>query len=74
MALNRLQRASKSHDARIYYLDLRAYRELSNLIATTFDVEHESPQILIIDKGKSVYDRSHGEINPPEIFERIVTN
>jgi bacillithiol system protein YtxJ len=74
MALHRMQRASKSSDAKIYYLDLRAYRELSNLVARMFDVQHESPQILIINKGKSVYDRSHGEINPPEIFERLVTN
>jgi bacillithiol system protein YtxJ len=74
MALHRMQRASKSSDAKIYYLDLRAYRELSNLIATMFDVQHESPQILIINKGKSVYDRSHSEINPPEILERLVTN
>ena len=54
---------------KIYYLDLRAHREVSNLVATTFDVVHESPQILIIDKGMAVYNRSHSEINPAEILE-----
>lgn len=74
MALHRMQRASKLSDAKIYFLDLRAHREISNLVATIFDVQHESPQVLIIDKGKAVYDRSHGEINPPEILDRLVTN
>ncbi|MEJ0029401.1 MAG: bacillithiol system redox-active protein YtxJ [Bacteroidota bacterium] len=74
MALARMQRASKTSNGKIYFLDLRAYRNVSNLVATAFDVQHESPQILIIDKGKSVYDRSHADINPPEIIEKFVTN
>ncbi|MEI9918894.1 MAG: bacillithiol system redox-active protein YtxJ [Bacteroidota bacterium] len=74
MALHRLER--KSIDARVYYLDLRAHRDVSNLIASTFDVEHESPQVLIIDKGKAVYHRSHSEISPVDIqdFLNSVTN
>lgn len=45
-----------------YFLDLLSYREISNRIAETFEVEHESPQVLIIHNGKSVYDKSHFEI------------
>jgi len=69
MAYHRLQRKVKEFKVKFYYLDLRAYREVSNLIASTFNVIHESPQILIIDKGKAVYDRSHSEINPADILE-----
>jgi bacillithiol system protein YtxJ len=74
MALHRLQR--KSVDAKVYYLDLRANREVSNLVASMFDVTHESPQVLIIDKGKAVYHRSHSEISPSNIqdFLDSVTN
>lgn len=74
MAMHRLQR--KSVDAKVYYLDLRANRGVSNFIAETFDVIHESPQVLIIDKGKAVYHRSHSDINPSEIQEFLdsVTN
>jgi bacillithiol system protein YtxJ len=74
MALQRLQR--KSVDAKVYYLDLRANRNVSNFVAETFDVIHESPQVLIIDKGKAVYHRSHSEINPSDIQEFLnsVTN
>lgn len=46
----------------IYYLDLLAHRDISNKIAETFQVQHESPQILFIKNGKCVYHTSHGEI------------
>lgn len=69
MALHRLQRKSSAVSAKVYYLDLRANREVSNLVSTTFDVEHESPQVLIIDKGEAVYHRSHSDINPADIQE-----
>ncbi|MFL9829448.1 bacillithiol system redox-active protein YtxJ [Flavobacterium sp. ARAG 55.4] len=46
-----------------YFLDLIAYREVSNEIANRFNVYHESPQILLIKDGKSVYDASHSDID-----------
>jgi bacillithiol system protein YtxJ len=69
MAFHRLER--NAFDARFYYLDLKAHRDVSNLIASTFDVEHESPQVLIIDKGKAVYHRSHSDISPSGIREAL---
>lgn len=72
MAYHRLQRGSKNFKIKVYYLDLRAYREVSNLVASAFDITHESPQVLLIDKGKAVYNASHSDINPADILE--VTN
>ncbi len=46
-----------------YFLDLIAYREISNEIANRFNVYHESPQILLIKDGQSVYDASHSDID-----------
>ena len=72
MALHRLERKS-SHvpGLKAYFLDLRSYRNVSKAVESTFDVIHESPQVLIIDKGQAVYHRSHGEIDPSEIREFI---
>jgi bacillithiol system protein YtxJ len=70
MAFHRLQRKSSAVPGlKVYYLDLRAHRDISRAVETTFNVIHESPQVLIIDKGKAVYHRSHSEINPSEIRE-----
>ena len=47
----------------LYYLDLIAYREVSNAVAHTFNVVHESPQLLVIKNGNVVKHESHGGIN-----------
>jgi len=62
MALDRLERnwnESEMGHLKPYFLDLISYRDISNQVAEQFDVEHESPQVLIIDKGQAVYDQSH---------------
>ena len=46
-----------------YFLDLITYREISNAIASEFAVVHQSPQLLLIQNGKSVYDVSHDAID-----------
>lgn len=46
-----------------YYLDLIAYRDISNEIANRFGIEHQSPQLLIIKNGLVVYNESHEGID-----------
>ena len=62
MAENRLNRAwndSEIPTMELYHLDLIQYRGLSNQLAESFGVAHESPQILIIADGKCIYHNSH---------------
>jgi bacillithiol system protein YtxJ len=54
-----------------YFLDLIEYRDVSNEIANRFQVVHQSPQILLIKNGKSVYDASHSDIDARELAERL---
>ena len=70
LALQRLQKVAQPGDIDFYFLDLLAYRKLSDRIAEVFDVEHESPQVLLIRAGKCVYDESHMGIR----MEQIVKN
>lgn len=46
-----------------YLIDLLNYREVSSAISETFDVHHQSPQLLIIKNGDVVIHDSHGAIN-----------
>jgi bacillithiol system protein YtxJ len=57
-----------------YYLDLISFREVSNLIAQKFDVEHQSPQVLIIQNGKSVFERSHLDIDYTSVKQMVLGN
>ena len=51
----------------LYYLDLLNYREVSNEVGYTFQVMHESPQLLVIKNGVVVAHASHGQINEVDL-------
>ena len=59
VARQRLQKGALPPEIDFYYLDLLSYRSLSNQVADTFGVQHESPQVLLIKNGACVYDESH---------------
>jgi bacillithiol system protein YtxJ len=69
---SRLERTEAPQDIDFYFLDLIAHRSLSDKIAEDFDVWHESPQILVIRNGKSVYDDSHLGISMKDILAHSV--
>jgi bacillithiol system protein YtxJ len=54
-----------------YFLDLLEHREISNEIASRFGVFHQSPQLLLIKDGKSVYDVSHSDIDAEELKGKV---
>ncbi len=51
----------------IYFLDLLAYRDISNEISLRFNVVHQSPQLLLIKNGESVYHVSHSDIDAADL-------
>ena len=54
-----------------YFLDLITFWDISNEIASRFEVVHQSPQLLLIIGGKSVYDVSHSAIDADELKSKI---
>ena len=52
-----------------YYLDLLNHRAISNSIAERFDVQHQSPQLIIIKDGKAIAHASHEGINELQLSE-----
>ena len=50
-------------NADVYYLDLIAFREVSNKIAGYYGVTHESPQILAINNGECTFTASHSDVS-----------
>lgn len=71
-ALNRIERKWNNEDDDLkikpFYLDLIVNRNISNSIAQQWNIEHQSPQVLIISKGKCVYNESHMGIDYNEII------
>lgn len=64
-ALNRLERNwdASIANCELYFLDLLKFKPLSQLIAQTFEIEHESPQVILVKNGEAIYHASHLEIN-----------
>ena len=72
MALKQFERdydLNETVDA--YFLDLIAHRDVSNEIASKFNVYHESPQLILIRNGKAVYDVSHSGINAEALKSKV---
>lgn len=58
-------------DTVIYYLDLIAYREVSNAVESLWKVKHESPQLLVFQGDKCIYNASHSDIEMRDIVTFI---
>jgi bacillithiol system protein YtxJ len=70
-ALGRMQRGWDLHLAPMYYLDLIQFRNISNAVSQLYNVEHQSPQVMVIKDGKCIHHASHFDITPEE-FSTLV--
>jgi bacillithiol system protein YtxJ len=61
----------KEEQIKLYFLDLLAYRDISNKIASRFNVPHQSPQLLVIKDGKVVFETSHSSIQSEKLKEFV---
>ncbi len=75
MALSRLERnLNGSDNLPVYLLDLLDYRSVSRHVAEKYNIIHESPQVLLIKKGRCIYTASHSEINAADILSAVTSN
>ena len=72
MALNRFESEwPQDANCTIYFLDLIAFRAVSNQVADELHVEHQSPQAILVQNGEVTYHASHSAIRAAEILEKI---
>ena len=71
LAKNRLEKKVPPSGVDFYFLDLIRERDLSDKIASEFNICHESPQVLLIRKGECIYEESHNGIQMEEINEQV---
>lgn len=58
----------------MYYLDLLAYRAVSNQIADKLGVMHQSPQIILLWQGKVLYHASHQAVSAANLLRNLEKN
>ncbi|MEI7509306.1 MAG: bacillithiol system redox-active protein YtxJ [Flavobacterium sp.] len=56
----------------LYFLDLLNHRDISNDIASRFEVEHQSPQVLLIKEGKCIFNAAHSSIDVQDLKQFLL--
>ena len=55
----------------IYMVDVIKNRKESQFVAKTFEINHESPQVLVIKNGVCIYNTSHEAISLKKMLNHI---
>mgnify|MGYP001451292372 CR=1 FL=1 len=71
MAKSRFERSYDLEGLVPFYLDLINYRSISNKLAIDLSIPHQSPQLLLIQKGECTYNASHNSINLDDIKDML---
>jgi len=71
MAKSRFERSYDVEGLVPFYLDIIGNRSISNQLAIDFSIPHQSPQLLLIQKGECTYNASHNSINLDEIKDKL---
>lgn len=53
------------------YLAVQEARPLSNYVAETFEIKHQSPQAIFFKKGEPVWNESHWRIKTDSLIENL---
>jgi len=61
----------ESEELKFYYLDLINNRSVSNEVADRYGIIHQSPQIIVLKDGKTVYNTSHHKISIPDLRQGL---
>lgn len=72
MALSRFEKEwPENTPCDLYFLDLIAHRNISDLIAQRSRVTHQSPQVILFLDGDLIYNNSHNGISAEDIALQI---
>lgn len=68
--LKNLEKEIETSDEKgaFYFLDLLAFRPISNKIAEDFGIRHESPQLIVFENGEPINNASHQDISLSQIL------
>jgi bacillithiol system protein YtxJ len=68
MALSRFEKEwNQANNCDLYFLDLLAHRPISDLIAQRSEIQHQSPQVIVLIDGEVIHHSSHNGISANEI-------
>lgn len=58
----------------VYQVNVREQRDLSNWVASTYGVTHQSPQLILLRGGKAVRSWSHWDVNRAAVTKALAAD
>ncbi len=74
MALSRFERnwnLTETTEVELYFIDLIAYRDVSNMLSQLSSIIHQSPQVIVFRNDEVIHTSSHGSIDAKTIQDII---
>jgi len=57
-------------DMPVYWLDVIGHQALARTVARVLEVDHESPQVILLADGRAVWSASHWEVRAQDLEQR----
>lgn len=70
-AQQQMQQLTKREDPPVYALVVQESRPLSNEIASSLAIRHETPQVIVLYKGRPVFQASHRHVTADRVREAV---
>ncbi|MGG1575543.1 bacillithiol system redox-active protein YtxJ [Fictibacillus sp. NRS-1165] len=70
-AFEEYRKFAEEQSENVYYLNVQEARPLSNQIAETYGIKHESPQVLLFENGEVKWNDSHWSITRSALEEHL---
>lgn len=58
----------------IVFIDVWKNRDVSNYLSEITGISHHSPQVIVMSKGKKIYNETHGKIKVSEVKKVLINN
>jgi len=66
-----IEAVSEAYDGPVYEIVVQRARAVSNEISRTFNIRHETPQVVVVVNGEATYHNSHGGIGRETILREL---
>jgi bacillithiol system protein YtxJ len=54
----------------VYWVDVVTHADLSRIVADRVGVQHESPQVILLERGRVVWSASHWEVRASDLEDQ----
>jgi bacillithiol system protein YtxJ len=66
-----VEQFAESSTATVFEVVVQQSKAISDEISSMLDVVHQTPQVIVVSKGRAVYDRSHGRIDASDLAAAV---